>query len=84
MPNRITSYNVCYTKLVRTNNGVDVNAYSLKDYFETVLKSSSKNDVLMIARDGFKKNEKMDSIFANYVTFEGLEGEEDQIPLYFS
>jgi len=68
----------------QTNNGVDVNAYSLKDYFETVLKSSSKNDVLMIARDGFKKNEKMDSIFANYVTFEGIEGEEDQIPLYFS
>jgi len=72
------------TTKTQNNKGIDLNSYSLKDYFSTVLKSDSKNDVVMIARDGFKKNETMDVLLTNYVTFEGIEGEEDQVPLYFS
>lgn len=68
----------------QNNRGIDVNAYSLKDYFDNILKSNTQKDVSMTAKDGFKKNETMDVLLTNYVTFEGIEGEEDQIPLYFS
>ncbi|OQB23440.1 MAG: Oxidoreductase molybdopterin binding domain protein [Firmicutes bacterium ADurb.Bin182] len=66
------------------NRGFEVPAYSLKDYFEKYFGALPSDPILMIARDGFEKTETAGVFFENYVTLEAEEGEEDDLPLYFS
>jgi hypothetical protein len=66
------------------NLGYEVTSYSLKDYFEKYIGTVPADPLTMIARDGFKKTETAEVFFENYVTLEAEEGEEEDLPLYFS
>ncbi len=66
------------------NQGYDVTSYSLKDYFEKYAGTLPTDPLTMIARDGFSKTETSEVFFQNYVTLEAEEGEEEDLPLYFS
>ncbi|HHX54060.1 MAG TPA: hypothetical protein GX704_04040 [Clostridiales bacterium] len=66
------------------NRGYDVEAYSLRAYFEEYGKEIPAAPVTMTALDGFTKTETPEIFLANYVTLEAEPGEEDDLPLYFS
>ena len=66
------------------NFGFEVTSYSLKDFFEKYIGALPTDPLTMIARDGFEKTETADVFFQNYVTLEAEEGEEEDLPLYFS
>ncbi len=66
------------------NFGFTVTSYSLKDYYEEYIGTLPKEPLTMIARDGFKKTETSEVFFQNYVTYEAEQGEEEDLPLYFS
>ena len=66
------------------NFGFEVSSYSLKSYFEQYIGELPADPLTMIARDGFEKTETADVFFQNFVTLEAEEGEEGDLPLYFS
>lgn len=66
------------------NFGFMVNSYSLKDYFEEKIGEIPIDPLKMIAADGFEKSETSEVFFQNYITLEAEEGEEGDLPLYFS
>ncbi len=66
------------------NFGFEVSSYSLKSYFEQYIGELPTDPLTMIARDGFEKTETADVFFQNFVTLEAEEGEEGDLPLYFS
>lgn len=66
------------------NQGYEVTAYSLKEYFEKYIGTPPTDPLTMIARDGFSKTETAAVFFENYVTLEAEEGEDGDLPLYFS
>lgn len=84
---RISIFREAATQLepVELNNrGYKVASYSLRDYFEKIGNEIPTAPVTMIALDGFKKTETVDIFLDNYVTLEAEQGEEDDLPLYFS
>jgi hypothetical protein len=84
---RISIFREAVTQLepVELNNrGYKVASYSLRDYFEKIGNEIPTAPVTMIALDGFKKTETPEIFLANYVTLEAEQGEEDDLPLYFS
>lgn len=66
------------------NRGFKVPAYSLRAYFEKHLGQLPDQPLTMVALDGFRKTETPEVFFDNYVTLVAEEGEEDDLPLYFS
>ncbi len=66
------------------NFGYEVASYSLKDYFEKYIGTLPAHPLTMRARDGFEKTETAEVFFQNFVTLEAEEGEEEDLPLYFS
>ncbi|MEG2002793.1 MAG: hypothetical protein RR107_06855, partial [Clostridia bacterium] len=63
------------------NRGEKVDAYSLKAYFEKTFGKTQKENLKLIALDGFEKNETADVFFKNYVS---TAVDKKDAPLYFS
>lgn len=77
--------NTADTETAKLNNhGFTVESYSIKDYFTKQFGSLTTEPVKMIAKDGFTKTETSEIFGSNYVTLTAEEGEEADLPLYFS
>jgi hypothetical protein len=66
------------------NRGYDVQAFSLNTFFSDYMDALPSAPVTITAQDGFEKTETADVFLSCSVTYEAEEGNEGDLPLYFS
>lgn len=66
------------------NEDYKVAAFSLEAFFKQYASEMPSEPVKMIARDGHEKAETADVLLSAYVTLEAKQGEEGNLPFYFS
>lgn len=66
------------------NDGQKVAAFSLKTFFKQYASEMPSEPVKIIARDGHEKTETAEVLLSAHVTLEAKQGEEGNLPFYFS